>query len=249
VFYRALNFSVWTKMILLLLLAWIQVVAAGIKPVSVDFSSPSIVSLDKSNFNKLVVTDNVEKSKKYSPVLWFVEFYAPWCPHCKQLAPIYSKLASRFSSTNDNAVSEYKYLTFANIPCPDNAEICDAQKIGGYPTLYLFKDGVFVEEYLEAYDETSLSKYLSELLNRYPPQKQIRKPPSQNPANVNMETTFIGKHVTELNDETFQTSIKSNIWFVEFFSPMCLSLQRIRAYMELHRGEICGVGFIQTCFY
>lgn len=44
-----------------------------------------VVELTDSNFDKLVVQ---------SDELWLVEFFAPWCGHCKNLAPHWSKAAS-----------------------------------------------------------------------------------------------------------------------------------------------------------
>ena len=45
-------------------------------------SSP-VVKLTKDNFKKLVL-DQPDQ-------LWLVEFYAPWCGHCKSLAPAWEK--------------------------------------------------------------------------------------------------------------------------------------------------------------
>lgn len=47
-------------------------------------SSSPVVKLTKDNFKKLVLD---------SDQLWFVEFFAPWCGHCKSLAPIWEKAA------------------------------------------------------------------------------------------------------------------------------------------------------------
>eukprot|EP00672_Neobodo_designis_P026219 CAMPEP_0174834246 /NCGR_PEP_ID=MMETSP1114-20130205/4714_1 /TAXON_ID=312471 /ORGANISM="Neobodo designis, Strain CCAP 1951/1" /LENGTH=85 /DNA_ID=CAMNT_0016068151 /DNA_START=37 /DNA_END=290 /DNA_ORIENTATION=+ len=44
-----------------------------------------VVTLTPDNFAK-----SVEKSKS----VWIVEFYAPWCGHCKNLTPEWKKAAT-----------------------------------------------------------------------------------------------------------------------------------------------------------
>lgn len=49
-------------------------------------SKSDVIELTPDNFDKLVVQGDE---------VWIVEFFAPWCGHCKNLVPEYTKVASQ----------------------------------------------------------------------------------------------------------------------------------------------------------
>lgn len=63
-----------------------------------------------------------------------VEFYAPWCGHCKTLAPEYAAAAG--------AVKDVANLKIAKIDATEAKEAAAAYEIKGFPTLKFFKNGV-----------------------------------------------------------------------------------------------------------
>ena len=42
----------------------------------------------------MLTDENFEKEVLGSKDLWLVEFFAPWCGHCQQLAPEFAKAAT-----------------------------------------------------------------------------------------------------------------------------------------------------------
>lgn len=62
-----------------------------------------------------------------------VEFYAPWCEHCKKLAPEYSKAAIE--------LRKHK-IRFGKVDGDSHRDLVEKYKIKGYPTLIYFVDGV-----------------------------------------------------------------------------------------------------------
>ncbi|ORX50935.1 thioredoxin-domain-containing protein [Hesseltinella vesiculosa] len=85
-------------------------------------SRDAVVELNPSNF-KSEVLDNDK--------LVAVEFYAPWCGHCKNLAPEWKKAAKNMKNL----------VTMAAINCDEdqNRPLCGEYGIQGFPTLKLFR--------------------------------------------------------------------------------------------------------------
>merc|ERR1712238_466046 len=65
--------------------------------------------------------------------LVMVEFYAPWCGHCKKLEPEY-KIASE--------VLKKEGIMIAKVDASKEAELAKEHMIQGFPTLSVFKKGV-----------------------------------------------------------------------------------------------------------
>lgn len=74
--------------------------------------------------------------------LYFVEFYAPWCGHCKKLEPILNQLANEFDTHNTENVSSK--VKIGKIDATKNKIIANKYGIKSFPTLYYFvtTDGV-----------------------------------------------------------------------------------------------------------
>ncbi|XP_074534587.1 protein disulfide-isomerase A3 [Halichoeres trimaculatus] len=76
-------------------------------------------------------TDDDFESKIGDHSLILVEFFAPWCGHCKRLAPEYEAAATRLKGT----------VALAKVDCTANSNTCSKYGVNGYPTLKIFRDG------------------------------------------------------------------------------------------------------------
>jgi protein disulfide-isomerase A1 len=86
-----------------------------------DNSEPVKVVVGK-NFKQVVIDNDNDV---------FIEFYAPWCGHCKKLSPIWDQLAADFKDVQG--------LTIAKMDATANE--VDGVDIRGYPTLKFYPKG------------------------------------------------------------------------------------------------------------
>ncbi|CAA0837095.1 Protein disulfide-isomerase like 2-2 [Striga hermonthica] len=94
-------------------------------------SEPSAsVELNSRNFDELVL-----KSKD----LWVVEFFAPWCGHCKKLAPEWKKAANSLKGQ----------VKLGHVDCDAEKSLMSRFNVQGFPTILVFgadKDSPFPYE-------------------------------------------------------------------------------------------------------
>jgi thioredoxin domain-containing protein 5 len=86
-----------------------------------------------------------------------VKFYAPWCGHCKRLAPTWDELAAKFDDDADVFIAKVDCTSDDN----KNKELCSEQGVNGFPTLHLYKDGEKVAEFSGKRELDDLVKFIN----------------------------------------------------------------------------------------
>jgi protein disulfide-isomerase A6 len=81
-----------------------------------------VVDLDSSNFDAIAMDPTKDV---------LVEFYAPWCGHCKTLAPVYEKVAESLAGETDVVV--------AKVDADKHKELGSRFDVKGFPTLKFFR--------------------------------------------------------------------------------------------------------------
>ncbi|DBA03631.1 TPA: hypothetical protein N0F65_006810 [Lagenidium giganteum] len=106
----------------------------------------AVAALGESDFDKEVI-----QSKKHA----LVEFYAPWCGHCKQLAPTYEQVAKIFAGEENVLV--------ASVDATAHSALAQRYGVNGYPTIKYFAPGSDdPEDYSEGRAKENFVEFLNE---------------------------------------------------------------------------------------
>lgn len=96
------------------------------KPASTPNTLGKSISLTAESFQNLVTM---------SQEPWFIKFYAPWCGHCKAMAPNWIQLAKEMQGK----------LHIGEVNCDVETRLCKEVHLRGYPTILFFRGGERVE--------------------------------------------------------------------------------------------------------
>jgi protein disulfide-isomerase A6 len=85
----------------------------------------------------------------------FVKFFAPWCGHCKSMAPAWAQLGDEYAGS--------KSVVIADVDCTVQQKLCETHGVSGYPTIKYWKTGEKFD-YNGGRDLESLKRHVSENL-------------------------------------------------------------------------------------
>jgi len=106
----------------------------------------AVVVLTPDNFDSIVKDENKNV---------LVEFYAPWCGHCKSLAPKYEEVANTFDGEEE--------VVIAKLDADAHREPASAYGVSGYPTLKWFpKNNKAGEDYSGGRDTADFIRFIND---------------------------------------------------------------------------------------
>jgi len=102
---------------------------------SLPSDSIGIISLNDFTFEKFRDKNSVVVTK----------FFIPGCSHCVKLKPVYDELVIKF------LMEESEDVKFTQVDCLDfdSLDVCTEEGVEGFPTIYLYKDGMIEDIFSE----------------------------------------------------------------------------------------------------
>lgn len=97
-----------------------------------------------------VTTANFEKEVLLSDVPVLVDFWAPWCPPCRQIAPSLDVLAAEYAGK----------AKIVKVDVDDEPDVASRYGVSGIPALLLFKGGQQVGQLTGAHPKANIAKLI-----------------------------------------------------------------------------------------
>jgi protein disulfide-isomerase A6 len=150
----------------------------------------NVVELTPANF------DSVVDGSKHV----FVEFFAPWCGHCKSLAPVWEELADAYAKEGG--------VVIAKVDADANRDLGTRFGVTGFPTIKFFPKGGDAskpKDFSGGRDLDSLVQYLN------------------TESGARGRVAKAATKVTVLEPSNFDTitADKNKVVLVEFYAPWC----------------------------
>jgi len=161
-----------------------------------------VVTLTESNFDE-----------KTAQGAWLTEFFAPWCGHCKHLAPIWEKLSTELKGE----------INVGSVDCTVQKGLCAKFGIKGFPTIKYLRDGK-IHDYSGARTSEAFTTFAREGYKAVEAKELPRSQPEKREEvkeQQEVKAEAQSSQVIVLSDKDFYARIKEGIWFVKFYAPWC----------------------------
>jgi len=188
-----------------------------------DYTSKGdVVVLTQSNFNDKVIN---------SDELWVVEFYAPWCGHCKALEPEYKKFAKEMKGT----------VNVGAVDMTQHQAVGAPYGIKGFPTIKIFGyNKKKPSDYRGARTADALGDEAFSQLRKLKKDQANGGKSSGGGSSGGSKKKAGGNKVVTLTDSNFRSKVIEGgaPWLVEFYAPWCGHCQRLEPEWKAASAEV-----------
>jgi len=170
-----------------------------------------VVVLKQDTFDDFISPDN--------NYITMIEFYAPWCGHCKTFAPVYEEVAAELAA-HDPPIRVAK----VDATEPEMKQFAERYGVTGYPTLKMVRDGE-VTDWSGGRDKPEIVEKLLQLSdpNWAPPPEAV----------------------VSLTSDNFDEIVNAaDFMVVEFFTPWCGHCKKLAPEWELAAQDLKKEGII-----
>jgi len=181
-------------------------------------SNDKVVNLNPSNFNDKVIN---------SDELWLIEFYAPWCGHCKSLTPAWKQAAEELDGV----------VNVGAIDADKHRDLGGKFGVQGFPTIKIFgANKNKPKDYKGGRDASSIvDSAFKELRQMVKDKKNGGGSSGGNDNNQQKKQEKKKRHtggdkdVVILTDQNFDSKVMDGeeTWIIEFYAPWCGHCQKL----------------------